>query len=248
MSDFDADRLPEEFDLLEARLRERKPEVTALQLDQIKLRAKARAAGRPTRTWRGTASMKTRNLITTALVACCALAGAGATYALSTQFSSTKSASETQYGNKCDKEKTPQGKRRCLAREKCKNEKTAQGRRRCEAREYCKSERTEQGRKKCEERELGTPPPNQQARSASESGGASPGDSAAQPGPSPAATAPPGQASGEGTNPAVDGQPQSGVPAIRRSTPAQSRKKQRACKKRAKHHRASAGRRAQKRC
>src|SRR4051794_28380590 len=97
MGEFHDRQYPDDLGDLARRLDARRPEVTDLELDGVKLKAMERirrAAGGGRRK----NSMNRRGLLAPVMMVAVLLCGTGATLALSGQFSSKQSASQKQYG------------------------------------------------------------------------------------------------------------------------------------------------------
>ena len=77
MTDYDPDRLPDDLREIDARLQAHKPEVTALELDELKLRTAARAFRPKTSTYGRNHLMRSK-LVTMLLVLGLAVSGGAA--------------------------------------------------------------------------------------------------------------------------------------------------------------------------
>ena len=111
MTDQDPNRLPDELRDMDARLRAHKTEVTALELDELKLRMMERAF-RPTYGY-GRRHLMRSKLVTMMLVAGLAISGGAAGVIASHDNGNGKSADQSQYkpGKGCgDKNHTHQHK------------------------------------------------------------------------------------------------------------------------------------------
>lgn len=110
MEHFDQDRQPEDLEEVARRLRNARTDASALELDQIKVRAMRQAAATPRD--RGTNPMRSRFAALTS-AAVLAVAG-GTTFAIAKSTSSGKSdnsAADKQYnGKKCGNPNKPQSK------------------------------------------------------------------------------------------------------------------------------------------
>ena len=96
MTDFDPDRLPDDLREVDARLQAHKPEVSALELDQIKLRTAARAFRAPTSRY-GRQYLMRSKLVTMMLVLGLAISGTTAGVIASHDNGNGKSADKGQY-------------------------------------------------------------------------------------------------------------------------------------------------------
>jgi hypothetical protein len=97
MAEFQDSQYPDDVRDIAQRLDARRPEISDLELDAVKLQAMKRvrrSAGRGRRT----NSMNRRGLLAPVMMVAVLLCGTGATLALSGQFSSKQSASQKQYG------------------------------------------------------------------------------------------------------------------------------------------------------
>ena len=92
----DPDRLPDELREVHARLQAHKPEVTALELDQLKLRTAARAFRAPTSRY-GRQYLMRSKLVTMMLVLGLAISGGTAGVIASHDNGNGKSADNSQY-------------------------------------------------------------------------------------------------------------------------------------------------------
>jgi len=96
MTTHDPDRLPDELRGIDARLQARKPEVSALELDELKLRTAARAVKTPTPRY-GRQYLMRSKLVTMMLVLGLAVSGGAAGVIASHDSGNGKSADQSQY-------------------------------------------------------------------------------------------------------------------------------------------------------
>jgi len=94
MTKNDPDRLPDDLREVDARLQAHKPQVTALELDQLKLRTAARAFPAPTY---GRQQLMRSKLVSLLLVAGLAISGGAAGVIASHDNGKGKSADSSQY-------------------------------------------------------------------------------------------------------------------------------------------------------
>jgi hypothetical protein len=96
MTDFEHEGLPDDLREVDARLQAHKTEVSPLELDQIKLRAMARALGTPTSRY-GRQYLMRSKLVTLLLVAGLAVGGGTAGVIAGQDDGNGKSADQSQY-------------------------------------------------------------------------------------------------------------------------------------------------------
>jgi len=96
MTGFDHDRLPDELRDVDARLQAHRPEVSALELDQLKLRTAARAFGPRTSRY-GRQYLMRSKLVTIMLVLGLAISGGAAGVIASHDVGDGKSADQSEY-------------------------------------------------------------------------------------------------------------------------------------------------------
>lgn len=97
MAEFNDQAYPDDVRDIAARLDARRPDVTDLELDAVKLQTMTRVR-RSAGGGRRTNSMNRRGLLAPVMMIAILLCGTGATLALSGQFSSKQSAAQKQYG------------------------------------------------------------------------------------------------------------------------------------------------------
>jgi len=96
MRNEDQNRLPDDLREIDARLQAHKPEVSALELDELKLRTAARAF-RPTTSTYGRRQLMRSKLVTMMLVLGLAVSGGAAGVIASSDGGGGKSADESEY-------------------------------------------------------------------------------------------------------------------------------------------------------
>jgi hypothetical protein len=130
MAEFQDRHYPDDVREIADRLDARRPDVSDLELDAVKLQA-MKQVRRSAGGGRRTKPMNRRGLLAPVMMIAILLCGTGATLALSGQFSSKESASQKQYGPPpgCGKNKDKKGKRK-----ECKRKCPKSHRKRCTVR------------------------------------------------------------------------------------------------------------------